>query len=93
MHILPTIWAGSLSAGLSILALVLVVVFIAAPGHSVVRLISGIAAGFVSLVALSSGIDGVVIHGERALLVFAALAVGAGILGFLAVKAISAHGK
>lgn len=88
MEILPTIWAGSLSAGLSVLALMLVVVFIIAAGHSVVRLISGIAAAFVSVVVLSSGIDSVVVHDERALLVFAAIAVGAGALIFLVAKLI-----
>lgn len=89
MQILPTIWAGSLSAGLSVLALVLLVIFIAAAGHSVIRLVSGIAAAFVSVVVLSSGIDSIVVHDERALLVFAAVAIGAGTLVFLAVKAIS----
>jgi hypothetical protein len=86
MQILPTIWAGSLSVGLSILALMLVVIFITAAKHRVVRLISGIAAAFVSLVVLSSGIDSVIIHDERALLVFTAIAVGAGTLVFLVVK-------
>lgn len=89
MHILPTVWAGSLSAGLSVLALMLVIIFIAAAGHSAVRLISGIAAALVSLVVLSAGIDSIAVHGERALLVFAAVTVGAGVSVFLAVKAIS----
>ena len=87
MTILPTIWAGALSAGLSLAALALLIAHLTVFAKGVPHVISGVVAVFISVVVLSSGIDSILVHHERAIAVFAGLVIGAGVLILIPVKA------
>lgn len=89
MTFLPTIWAGTLSVGLSVLVLVLGILFTTLHVGRLAHSAIGIAMALFSLMAISSGVDSIAVHDERSILVFASVAVGAASLIFLVYKLFS----
>lgn len=76
MQIVPTIWAGTLSVGLSVVAVLLCVLYmVTATGSRILHIALGVATILVTLVVLSSGVDSILVHHERSLLVFAGIAL------------------
>jgi hypothetical protein len=90
MQLLPTVWAGGLSMGVSALAALLCVLYLAsATSNRILHIGLGLATVLASLIVLSSGIDSIVVHHERAVLVFAGIAVAVTAIILVIVKAVS----